>query len=37
VTQRISKLPGIVDTRTLIAFQAYSRRDLEEIWDLGAE
>lgn len=35
VTQRISRLPGIVDTRTLIAFQAYSRRDLEALWDLG--
>src|SRR5436305_5275055 len=29
VTGRIAELPGIVDTRTLIAFQAYSRRDLE--------
>lgn len=34
VTQRISRLPGIVDTRTLIAFQAFSRRDLDAIWDL---
>lgn len=37
VTRRISCLPGIVDTRTLIAFQAYSRHDLDAIWDLGAE
>jgi DNA-binding Lrp family transcriptional regulator len=36
VTQRISGLQGIVATRTLIAFQAYSRRDLESMWDLGA-
>jgi DNA-binding Lrp family transcriptional regulator len=36
VTRRISGLPGIVDTRTLIAFQAHSRRDLEAIWELGA-
>jgi DNA-binding Lrp family transcriptional regulator len=36
VTSRISGLPGIVNTRTLIAFQAYSRRDLEAMWDLGA-
>jgi DNA-binding Lrp family transcriptional regulator len=35
VTRRISRLPGIVDTRTLIAFQAYSRRDLESMWDVG--
>lgn len=37
VTQRISGLEGITNTRTLIAFQAYSRHDLEAIWDLGAE
>ena len=37
VTQRISRLPGIVDTRTLIAFQSYSRHDLDAIWDLGSE
>lgn len=35
VTHRISGLPGIIDTSTLIAFQAYSRRDLEAMWDLG--
>jgi DNA-binding Lrp family transcriptional regulator len=37
VTQRISCLPGITNTRTLIAFQAYSRHDLDAMWDLGAE
>ncbi|MGH9114588.1 MAG: Lrp/AsnC family transcriptional regulator [Acidimicrobiales bacterium] len=37
VTRGISGLDGVVDTRTLIAFQAYSRRDLENIWDLGSE
>jgi DNA-binding Lrp family transcriptional regulator len=37
VTRRVSRLPGIVDTRTLIAFQAYSRHDLDAIWDLGAD
>jgi DNA-binding Lrp family transcriptional regulator len=35
VTRRISALPGIIDTRTLIAFRAYSRHDLEAIFDLG--
>jgi DNA-binding Lrp family transcriptional regulator len=35
VTRGISQLPGIVDTRTLIAFRAYSRHDLDAIWDLG--
>ena len=36
VTRRISSLPGILATRTLIAFQAYSRHDLEAMFDLGA-
>jgi DNA-binding Lrp family transcriptional regulator len=36
VTRRISSLAGIVETRTLIAFQAFSRHDLEAMWDLGA-
>jgi len=35
VTGRISSLPGITNTRTLIAFRAYSRHDLEAMWDLG--
>jgi DNA-binding Lrp family transcriptional regulator len=35
VTGRIASLPGILDTKTLVAFQAHSRRDLEAIWDLG--
>jgi DNA-binding Lrp family transcriptional regulator len=37
VTRRISALPGITGTRTLIAFQAYSRHDLDAIWDLGQD
>ena len=36
VTRHISQLKGVVDTRTLIAFQAYSKHDLDAIWDLGA-
>ena len=35
VTGRIHSLEGITDTRTLIAFQAFSKRDLEALWDLG--
>lgn len=35
VTGRVAELDGIVDTRTLIAFQAYSRHDLETMWSLG--
>jgi DNA-binding Lrp family transcriptional regulator len=37
VTRRITALEGIVSTRTLIAFQAFSRHDLEALWDLGTE
>jgi len=37
VTRRIAALDGIVHTRTLIAFQAFSRHDLEALWDLGGE
>lgn len=37
VTGSIAALPGILATRTLIAFQAFSRHDLEAMWDLGAE
>ncbi len=37
VTRRISSLEGIVDTRTLIAFQAYSRKDLDAMWEIGAD
>ena len=35
VTDRIQKISGIGATQTLIAFRAYSQRDLEAMWDLG--
>ncbi|HUY22553.1 MAG TPA: Lrp/AsnC ligand binding domain-containing protein [Acidimicrobiales bacterium] len=35
VTRRIAALPGIQETTTLVAFRAYSRHDLEAIWDIG--
>ena len=35
VTGRLAALEGILDTRTLIAFQAYSKHDLESMWSLG--
>jgi DNA-binding Lrp family transcriptional regulator len=37
VTGRLAGLDGIRDTRTLIAFQAYSRHDLEATFSLGLE
>jgi DNA-binding Lrp family transcriptional regulator len=35
VTTRIDTLAGVVSTTTLVAFQAFSRHDLEAIWDIG--
>jgi DNA-binding Lrp family transcriptional regulator len=36
VTRRIATMAGVGSTTTLIAFQAYSRKDLEAVWDLGS-
>jgi DNA-binding Lrp family transcriptional regulator len=36
VSERIARIAGIVGTQTLIAFRAYSRRDLGLLWDIGA-
>ena len=36
VTGRISTLPGIIETRTMIAFKAFSQHDLDAMWNLGA-
>lgn len=35
VTAHIAGLDGIVRTDTLIAFRAFSKRDLESMWDIG--
>jgi DNA-binding Lrp family transcriptional regulator len=35
VTKRIDTLPGVESTTTLVAFQAFSRHDLEAVWDIG--
>lgn len=37
VAGRVQKIPGIEATTTLIAFRAYSQRDLEAMWDIGNE
>lgn len=37
VSGRVQKIAGIQTTNTLIAFRAYSRRDLEAMWDIGNE
>jgi DNA-binding Lrp family transcriptional regulator len=35
VTERISQLPGVARTQTMVAFEAYSRHDLEALFSLG--
>jgi DNA-binding Lrp family transcriptional regulator len=37
VTRHISGLDGVEHTTTMIAFQAYSRHDLDAMWNLGME
>lgn len=37
VTEEFVKVPGIERTQTLTAFRAYSKKDLEQAWDLGVE
>jgi DNA-binding Lrp family transcriptional regulator len=35
VTGRISQLPGIERTHTMVAFEAFSRHDLEALFSVG--
>jgi DNA-binding Lrp family transcriptional regulator len=35
VTERIARLTGIADTYTMVAFEAYSRHDLEAMFSIG--
>jgi DNA-binding Lrp family transcriptional regulator len=37
VAGRLQSTPGIAATNTLIAFRAYSQRDLAAMWDIGFE
>lgn len=37
VTEHFTTVPGIQRTQTLTAFRAYSRKDLEQAWDIGLE
>lgn len=37
VTEQFPGVPGIIRTQTLTAFRAYSKRDLEQAWDIGLE
>ena len=37
VTEQIAALDGIVSTETLIAFRAFSKKDLGLLWDIGSQ
>ncbi len=37
VTKHMQQLPTITKTHTLMAFQCYSRDDLQQAWDIGVE
>ncbi|HUR13393.1 MAG TPA: Lrp/AsnC ligand binding domain-containing protein [Mycobacteriales bacterium] len=37
IAGRLNKVDGILSTQTLIAFQSYSRHDLESTFSLGIE
>ena len=37
VTNRMVQLPGITKTNSLMAFQCYSKADLQQAWDIGVE
>jgi DNA-binding Lrp family transcriptional regulator len=37
VTQHVAHLEGVIRTETLIAFRAFSKRDLGLMWDIGGD
>ncbi|MBV8602469.1 MAG: Lrp/AsnC ligand binding domain-containing protein [Candidatus Eremiobacteraeota bacterium] len=37
ITEHVAGLQGIVKTETLIAFRAFSKRDLGLMWDIGVD
>jgi DNA-binding Lrp family transcriptional regulator len=36
VTAKIGQLPGVVRTQTMVAFEAFSRHDLEAMFSIGS-
>jgi DNA-binding Lrp family transcriptional regulator len=36
VTTKIGQLPGVVKTQTMVAFEAFSRHDLEAMFSIGS-
>ena len=37
VTEKISSCGGIVSTETMVAFRAFAKRDLDDVWDIGVD
>lgn len=37
ITEKFPDVPGLLRTQTLTAFRAYSKKDLEQAWDIGIE
>jgi DNA-binding Lrp family transcriptional regulator len=37
VTEQIASRAGIVGTQTVVAFRAFSNRDLDAVWDIGVD
>jgi DNA-binding Lrp family transcriptional regulator len=37
VTEQVTVVPGIKSTHTRTSFRAYSKKDLEQAWDIGLE
>ena len=37
ITEKFPDVPGLIRTQTLTAFRAYSKKDLEQAWDIGIE
>ena len=35
ITEQLAQLPGITKTQTLVAFEVYSKHDLESLFSLG--
>ena len=35
ITERLARLPGITKTQTLVAFEVFSKHDLEALFDVG--
>lgn len=37
VTKHIAQLDGVIHTNTMLAFQCFSRYDMERMWSIGLE